>query len=79
MALYHGAFNCVLTRVKFEWQEGYGAFSYSHSALDSVVAYIQNQKEHHRRRSFKDEYVDFLKKFEVEFEEEYVFKWIEEK
>jgi putative transposase len=62
---------------KFEWQEGYGAFSYSHSALDNVIAYIGNQKEHHRKKSFQEEYVDFLKKFEVEYKEEYLFEWIE--
>ena len=62
---------------KFEWQEGYGAFSYSHSALDNVIAYIANQKEHHRKKSFQEEYIDFLKKFEVEYKEEYLFEWIE--
>jgi putative transposase len=62
---------------KFEWQEGYGAFSYSHSALNNVIGYIHNQKEHHQKKSFRDEYIDFLKKFEVEFKEEYVFDWIE--
>ncbi len=62
---------------KFEWQEGYGAFSYSHSALENVFGYIANQKEHHRKKSFREEYVDFLKKFEVEFKEEYLFEWIE--
>lgn len=62
---------------KFEWQEGYGAFSYSHSALDNVIGYIANQKENHHKKSFREEYVDFLKKFEVEFKEEYLFEWIE--
>jgi len=62
---------------KFEWQEGYGAFSYSHSALDKVINYIANKKEHHRKKSFQEEYVDFLKKFEVEYKEEYLFEWIE--
>ncbi len=62
---------------KFEWQEGYGAFSYSHSALDNVIGYITNQKDHHRKKSFREEYVDFLKKFEVEYKEEYLFDWIE--
>ncbi|WP_374540197.1 IS200/IS605 family transposase [Flavobacterium sp.] len=62
---------------KFEWQEGYGAFSYSHSALDNVISYIANQKEHHRKKSFQEEYIDFLKKFEVEYKEEYLFEWIE--
>ena len=67
----------ALCRYKFEWQDGYGAFSYSHSALDNVIAYIMNQKEHHKRRSFKDEYKEFLKKFEIDFKDEYLFDWIE--
>lgn len=65
------------SNVKFEWQEGYGAFSYSHSALDNVIAYIQNQKEHHKKKSFREEYIDFLTKFEIEYKEEYLFEWIE--
>lgn len=64
------------TKHKFQWQEGYGAFSYSHSALNNVVAYIENQKEHHKKKSFRDEYLEFLKKFEVEFKDEYLFEWI---
>ena len=64
---------------KFEWQEGYGAFSYSHSSLDQVIAYIQNQKVHHRKKSFKEEYMEFLKKFEVEFNPSYLFEWIEDR
>lgn len=67
------------TKSKFEWQEGYGAFSYSHSALDQVIAYIQNQKEHHRKKSFREEYIEFLKKFEVEFNPSYLFEWIEDR
>ena len=51
------------SKFKFEWQEGYGAFSYSHSSLDNVIAYIQNQKEHHKKKSFREEYIDFLRKF----------------
>ena len=62
---------------KFEWQEGYGAFSYSHSALDNVIGYINNQKEHHKTKSFKEEYKDFLIKFQVEHKDEYLFDWIE--
>lgn len=65
------------SKFKFEWQEGYGAFSYSHSSLDNVIAYIQNQKEHHKKKSFREEYIDFLKKFEVEYKDEYLFNWIE--
>ena len=66
-----------LSRGKFSWQEGYGAFSYGHSQLDTIIRYIQNQERHHQRRSFKDEYLTLLKKFEIEFKEEYVFKFIE--
>ena len=61
----------------FQWQEGFGAFSYSHSALNNVVKYIDNQKEHHRKKTFKEEYIDFLKEFQVEYKEEYLFEWIE--
>lgn len=65
------------SKFKFEWQEGYGAFSYSHSTLNNVIAYIQNQKEYHKKKSFREEYIDFLKKFEVEYKEDYLFNWIE--
>ncbi|MFB9296294.1 IS200/IS605 family transposase [Persicitalea jodogahamensis] len=65
------------TRFKFEWQEGYGAFSYSSSGLDPVIQYIRNQKEHHKKRTFKEEYKDFLEKFKIEFKEEFLFDWIE--
>jgi len=62
---------------KFQWQEGYGAFSYSHSSLDNVIGYIMNQKEHHKKQTFKEEYLSFLKKFEIEFKDEYLFEWVE--
>ncbi len=65
------------TRFNFEWQEGYGAFSYSHSSLDKVIGYIMSQKEHHKKCSFKTEYMAFLKKFDIEFKDEYLFEWIE--
>ncbi len=65
-----------LSKFKFNWQEGYGAFSYSHSQIDNVVKYVMNQKEHHRKISFKEEYIDFLKKFEIEYDEKYLFDWI---
>ena len=64
------------SKFKFNWQEGYGAFSYSHSAIDNVIKYVINQKEHHRKQSFKEEYVAFLNKFKIEFKDEYLFKWI---
>jgi REP element-mobilizing transposase RayT len=62
---------------KFSWQEGYGAFSYAHSQLDTVYQYIFNQEEHHRKKTFKEEYLDFLEKFEIAHEERYLFDWIE--
>jgi putative transposase len=62
---------------RFSWQEGYGAFSYSHSHIQRVYNYILNQEEHHRKKSFREEYDDFLKKFEVEHSEKYLFDWIE--
>ena len=62
---------------KFEWQDGYGAFSYSRSHIDNVYRYIENQEAHHKKRTFKEEYLDLLKKFEVEYNEKYLFKWIE--
>ncbi len=66
-----------LVKGKFSWQEGYGAFSYSHSHIADVYNYILNQEHHHRKRTFKEEYYNFLKKFEVEFDEKYLFDWIE--
>lgn len=65
------------SRMKFDWQEGFGAFSYSHLALDNVIAYVRNQKEHHRKTTFKEEYIDFLEKFQIEYKTEYLFNWIE--
>jgi putative transposase len=64
-------------RGKFSWQEGYGAFSYGHSQLDTIVRYIQNQEKHHARRSFKSEYLALLRKFEITFDDKYVFEFIE--
>jgi len=63
---------------KFSWQEGFGSFSYSHSQIDQVYRYILNQEEHHRKSTFKEEYLDFLKKFEVEYNEKYLFEWYDE-
>ncbi len=63
---------------KFNWQEGYGAFSYSHSQLDDVIKYIENQEVHHSKKSFKEEYLTFLKKFEIDYDEKYLFEWIED-
>jgi putative transposase len=63
-----------LTKGKFEWQEGYGAFSYSQSQVDSVYQYIANQEEHHKKQPFREEYLAFLEKFKISYEERYIFK-----
>ena len=65
-----------LSKFRFNWQEGFGAFSYSHSQLDDVLKYIMNQKEHHKKITFRDEYLDFLKKFNVQYNEKYLFQWV---
>ncbi len=62
---------------KFKWQEDYGAFSYSHSHVNKVYQYVMNQKEHHKKRTFLEEYRELLKKFEVPFDEQYIFKPLE--
>lgn len=63
-----------LTASKFAWQEGYGAFSYGHSQLKTIIQYIEKQEEHHRKRTFLEEYREFLELFEIEYEEKYIFK-----
>lgn len=63
---------------KFNWQSGYGVFSYAYSQIDAVYNYILNQEEHHRKKSFREEYLEFLDKFHVEFKEEYLFDWLKE-
>ncbi|MEQ8808908.1 MAG: IS200/IS605 family transposase [Imperialibacter sp.] len=63
-----------LTKRKFAWQEGYGAFSYSKSHVPNVIRYIHNQEERHRKKSFLEEYEEFLKKFEVDYDRRYIFK-----
>jgi REP element-mobilizing transposase RayT len=60
---------------RFSWQEGFGAFSYSRSQLGTVIRYIENQQKHHARRSFRDEYVELLEKFGVEYDSRYIFKF----
>ena len=58
---------------KFSWQDGYGAFTYSKSHIDNVVKYVLNQPEHHKKQTFRNEYLSFLKKFEIEYDEKYLF------
>lgn len=62
---------------KFEWQSGYGAFSYSRSHISNVIKYIENQEEHHKKLTFREEYIKMLKAFEIEFDEKYIFQEIE--
>ena len=59
----------------FAWQEGYGAFSYSQSNYGNVIDYIKNQKQHHKNKTFRHEYFAFLKKFDIPFEEKYLFEF----
>lgn len=65
------------TPFQFKWQEGYGAFSHSKSELDNVIKYILNQPEHHKKQSFRDEYLALLRRFEIEFKEEYLFDFFD--
>ena len=61
---------------KFRWQEGYGAFSYSHSQIDKVYRYILHQDEHHKKRTFREEYLEFLDRYEIPYEERFLFEWL---
>ena len=63
---------------KFCWQNGYGAFSYSRSHIDAVIKYIINQQNHHKQKTFKEEYIEFLEKFQIEYKDKYLFEWIDE-
>ena len=62
---------------KFSWQEGFGAFSYGKSQISDIAGYIENQEKHHQKRTFMEEYFEFLKLFEIEYDERYVFKLVE--
>ena len=62
---------------KFAWQESFGVFSYSHSHINQVYNYILNQEKHHHKKSFKEEYTEFLQKFEIDYDEKHLFDWIE--
>ena len=63
-----------LTQSRFEWQEGYGVFSYSQSHIEKVYKYIANQEEHHKKQTFKEEYVAFLDNFKIPYDERYIFE-----
>ena len=63
---------------KFQWQSGFGAFSYAQSQLNNVIAYVNNQESHHQKQTFKEEYIDLLEKFEIDYEHQYLFDSIEQ-
>ena len=63
-----------MTKERFEWQEGYGVFSYRQRDVDQIYKYIQNQEEHHQKQSFREEYQDLLKEFEIGYDEQYIFR-----
>lgn len=64
-----------LSQAKFDWQKGYGAFTHSRSQVDAVVKYVLNQETHHRKKSFREEYIDMLQKAQVAFDEQYLFQF----
>jgi REP element-mobilizing transposase RayT len=63
---------------KFNWQDGYGAFSYGRSQIDTVYRYIENQEMHHKRKSFRKEYIELLKKYDIPYDERYLFRFFED-
>ena len=65
-----------LSKYKFNWQEGFGAFSNSHSQIDAVCKYIKNQKQHHKKKLFKEEYIQLLEKYAIRYDSKYLFEWI---
>ena len=67
-----------LSKFKFEWQKGYGAFTHSHSQIDLVAKYILSQEEHHKKRPFREEYFEILEKNNVQFKDEYVFEFFDD-
>ena len=67
-----------LSRFKFEWQKGYGAFTHSRSQMGAVVKYVLNQEEHHKKRPFREEYLEILRNNEIEFKDEYVFQFFDD-
>jgi len=66
-----------LCKYKFEWQSGYGVFSHGYREKDTVINYVKNQEKHHKKKSFREEYMTFLKSYEIDFKEEYVFDFFD--
>ncbi len=71
----HWIKNKNLTKFKFNWQKGYGAFTHSHSQIDAVAKYVLNQEDHHQKKSFREEYLEMLIKLKISFKNEYVFSF----
>ena len=67
-----------LSRFRFGWQNGYGAFTYSRSQIDAVIKYILNQEQHHKKMNFQEEYLKILRKLEIEYKEEYLFDFFDD-
>ena len=67
-----------LSKFKFDWQRGYGAFSHSRSQINDVVKYVLNQEVHHQNKSFKEEYLDILKKNDIKYQDEYLFSFFDD-
>ena len=74
----HWIKNNNLSKFKFNWQKGYGAFTHSHSQINVVAKYVLNQESHHRRTTFREEYLDMLKKYQISYNDKYVFKFFDE-
>lgn len=74
----HWIKNSNFTKYKFYWQKGYGAFTHSHSQLNTVAKYVLNQESHHRKKTFREEYLGMLKKFQIEYKDEYVFNFFDD-
>lgn len=67
------------TKTKFEWQRGYGAFTHSHAQISTVAKYVENQQEHHRKKTFKNEYLEILRKNDIKFQDEYLFEFFDDR
>jgi REP element-mobilizing transposase RayT len=67
-----------LSNFKFDWQKGYGAFTNSKSQLDGVVKYVLNQETHHKKKTFREEYLEILKKNEIEYKDKYLFDFFDD-
>jgi len=70
--------NSGLSKFRFEWQKGYGAFTHSRSQIDAVIKYILTQEEHHAKKSFREEYLDILRKNDIDFDERYLFDFFDD-